>query len=107
MPTVKISIILVKKFNIDFLNSLFLEHEQLVGFHVAHVERLALDFDEGMLFGRQPADVRVPKSSPGVVRVGVCVTVLVVQPVVAHPNVHAVLQSQQIAIIFKLQYCAN
>lgn len=79
-------------------NSLFLEHDVRVGVEVRHVYLLSVLEDFRVLAHAQPADVRKPEAAIGVVRVGVGVRVLVMLPVVTHPDPEAVLAGQRVHV---------
>ena len=49
-----------------------LEHHQLLGFQVRHVQFSALLFDSRVFAHKQPTHVREKEATAGIVRVGVC-----------------------------------
>lgn len=49
-----------------------LEHHQLLGFQVRHVQFSALLFDSRVFAHKQPTHVREEEAKAGIVRVGVC-----------------------------------
>lgn len=78
------------------LCSLFLPHDHWVGFQVFHLDCATLGGHIRVLADHQPAHVREEKSPRRVVRVGVRVGELVVDPVVPDPFVYVVLESQSL-----------
>lgn len=77
-------------------HSLFLPHYDRVVLQVFHADGAALGRDVRMFADHQPAHVR-EKEAPGrVVRVGVRVGELVVDPVVPDPFVYVVLEGQRL-----------
>lgn len=73
-----------------------LPHHHPVGLHVGHVHGGHLRLERRVRAHQRPADVRVEEPAVRVVRVRVRVRVLVVQPVVAHPVVDAVLHADRL-----------
>jgi len=73
-----------------------LPHDHPIGLHVGHVDRGHLGLERRGGHDQGPADVRVEEPAVRVVRVRVRVRVLVVQPVVAHPVVHAILDADRL-----------
>jgi len=73
-----------------------LPHDHPVRFHVGHVHRRHLGLERRVRHHERPSDVRVEEPAVRVVRVSVRVRVLVVQPVVAHPVVDAVLDADRL-----------
>lgn len=77
-------------------NSLLLEHDEGIRLQVREVDVLALWDDVWVFPDHEPADVREEEAPPWVVRVGVCVTVLVMLAVVSHPDVQTVLKVNEL-----------
>lgn len=76
---------------LDLLDLLLLKHHQPIRLQIRHVYGPALLYDGWMFSTHQPSDVGEEEPSVCVVGIGVRVAVFVMQPVVPHPNVQAVL----------------
>jgi hypothetical protein len=64
---------------------LFLELNNRIGQDVTHVDLFPTSFHLRVFLHHQPSDVREEQSAARVVRVGICLAVLVVDPVVSDP----------------------
>jgi hypothetical protein len=74
-----------------------LPHHHPVIFQIAHVDAFAFVDHIWMLANHYPAHVGEEEASVDVVRVGICVRELVVDPVVSCPHVHARLVAEGVA----------
>ena len=73
-----------------------LKPDHRVGHQVAQVYVLSLFLDSRVLFDQEPTNMREEETSPGVVGVGICLSVLVMYPMVATPLVDVVLEGHDV-----------
>lgn len=73
-----------------------LEHTDRIRFQIAHINRLRLFARDRMLVDHRPAQMTEPEAQVRVVRIGIGVAVLVVQPVHQRPVIARILAGNRL-----------
>lgn len=79
------------------VNSLLLEHNNGIGFQIAHIDLFALLLDVGMFSAEQPTHVGKEEATSGVVGIGISVREFVMDAMIACPLVNAILEGERLA----------
>lgn len=69
----------------------FLKHYYWICLKVGHIDRLAFIDDGWVFFRHQPTHVREEETPVGIMGICICIRVFMMQSVVSHPDVQAVL----------------